>query len=230
MDGLQSAWFGSVSIGLARLRSACLGFNLSYCFRSVRNRLLNSPPSLLPSLLPSLHFGRATFFPTFPLQNSASSLRKLPGRGSPPWVGAAGGSQRGETFRATFRATTRPTTRPTGLGLPTWTGGGRTPQGCEVPALPGPRPLLAQHCWASSAWAGRPTAAFDTSIVAPLETLDVHAHHLDASNNRSFSNELRNRDNRKKATYEEVCRRQGRTFLPLGFSVFGALSECYEID
>ena len=47
-------------------------------------------------------------------------------------------------------------------------------------------------------------------------------HHLV---NRSFSNELRSFDNRKKNVDEEACRSQGRTFLPLGFTLFGALSE-----
>ena len=50
-------------------------------------------------------------------------------------------------------------------------------------------------------------------------------HHLVDSDNRSFSNALRSFDNRKKIVYEEACRSQGRTFLPLGFTLFGALSE-----
>merc|ERR1711965_378202 len=37
--------------------------------------------------------------------------------------------------------------------------------------------------------------------------------------------ELRSFDNRKKNVYEEACRSQGRTFLPLGFTLFGALRE-----
>ena len=64
----------------------------------------------------------------------------------------------------------------------------------------------------------------NTSVVTPLE-LDVHVHHFDASNGRAFYNDLRRRENRKKSIYEEACRRQGRTFLPVGFTVFGALSE-----